>query len=275
MKKVVILIAVLTMSLGSLAAAEEWDLNTDMNATTNEPNGIWTYCWAEGDPNDPDPNSIPIFKGVMDNEYVEDALWIKIFEPGYTGNWNPHIFYNLIGISGHGMKPGWRYFDDPLVDPEARNRQAPAVIRWTAPAFFATPGAIAMAALCTPMNDDGPVEIYIVKSVGGDPLQRTVLLDQKDITLSNPLEFGTTCEIAEGDTIDFMVGPQGPQDDIAWNNTDFVGVSITISDQPLPPTCPNQLPMDFNWDCYVNLADFSVFAQSWLDCNNLNDENCK
>lgn len=33
-------------------------------------------------------------------------------------------------------------------------------------------------------------------------------------------------------------------------------------------------PFDFNHDCYVNLDDFSFFAQSWLSCMNPNDPNC-
>jgi hypothetical protein len=33
-------------------------------------------------------------------------------------------------------------------------------------------------------------------------------------------------------------------------------------------------PLDFNHDCYVNIYDFSYFADSWLSCMNPNDPNC-
>lgn len=34
-----------------------------------------------------------------------------------------------------------------------------------------------------------------------------------------------------------------------------------------PVCCPEYPAMDFNEDCKVNLIDFVIFAQSWLDCN--------
>jgi len=39
--------------------------------------------------------------------------------------------------------------------------------------------------------------------------------------------------------------------------------------------CDDWLTMDFNNDCFVDLADFGIFAQQWLKCAELNDPNCQ
>ncbi|GAG81554.1 unnamed protein product, partial [marine sediment metagenome] len=39
--------------------------------------------------------------------------------------------------------------------------------------------------------------------------------------------------------------------------------------------CDDWLTMDFNNDCFVDLADFGNFAQQWLKCAELNDPNCQ
>ncbi len=38
--------------------------------------------------------------------------------------------------------------------------------------------------------------------------------------------------------------------------------------------CPQELVMDFNNDCYVNLADFAFFSEEWLSCANPYDFSC-
>ena len=39
--------------------------------------------------------------------------------------------------------------------------------------------------------------------------------------------------------------------------------------------CADWLTADFNHDCFVDWADFSVFAQQWLKCGDLDDPNCQ
>jgi hypothetical protein len=265
MKKILILIAMFSVSLVGLTSADVWDLNTDMDSSVND-NGIWSYGYAEGDPND--PNAIPPYTGLMHTLEGQPGLWIKVWYPVPVNvtNWHPHLWKDAMGVptGWHGYKPGWRNFADV---PDAPNAQVPSLIRWTAPASFATAGVINMDATIYPTA--GLVEVYIVKSVAGDPQQRTLVLQQKDVVPESPVVFSGSIDVVAGDTLDFMAGPQGPQDPATWNSTDWCAVSVTISD-----SCTSQLPMDFNWDCYVNLADFAIFAQSWLDCNNPNDPSC-
>jgi hypothetical protein len=40
------------------------------------------------------------------------------------------------------------------------------------------------------------------------------------------------------------------------------------------PYCVIPLETDFNGDCYVDLADFALFAADWLKCNDENNVNC-
>ena len=244
------------------ANATVWDLNTDMNASIND-NGIWSYGYAVGDPND--PNAIPPYEALMD-PYEVPGIWIKIFPDGINP---PHIWYGSGGVGvpegWHGMKPGWKKFG-PAEDAAAA--QAPAVIRWTAPDSFVTADSITIDATIY-LPQGGLVDVFIVKSLAGDPNQRTILLEERDAEPNSidPVTFlTTTLSVTTGDTIDFMVGPHGPEN---LGGTDWNAVSITISD-----SCTTQLPMDFNWDCYVNLEDLAIMAGDWLTCNDPQGPNC-
>ena len=52
------------------------------------------------------------------------------------------------------------------------------------------------------------------------------------------------------------------------------------ADVPMPGDCPYTGPSglglraDLNQDCYVDIADFAMFAQTWLDCTDLNNPDC-
>jgi hypothetical protein len=39
--------------------------------------------------------------------------------------------------------------------------------------------------------------------------------------------------------------------------------------------CADWLTADFNQDCFVDWVDFSIFAQQWLKCGDLDDPNCQ
>ena len=257
MKKVLILIALLTVSIGNITSAVTWDVNMDMDASANDPNGIWTYGYAEFD--DPNDSNTVVYKGLLEDAGPSggtNALWWWN-PPGVISQ--PHLWVGpLVGVPEgmHGMKGGMT----------SLGYEAPCLIRWTAPASLSAPN-IAISSSFVP-NNGGTVEIIIVKSLAGDPSQQTFLLDQKDVTPSSGVEFSTTCDIAAGDTIDFMVSSQGDTLDGDWTAT-----SITISEGEL--TCVTYLPMDFNEDCYVNLEDFAIFAQSWLDCNDQSNPGCQ
>lgn len=267
------LIALLSVSLCGIVSATTWDLNTDKSITDNDPNGIWTYGYGVGDPNNPDPNAIPTYEGLMVK--LAEGVWIMspTDELPY-GVFAPHIWFELMGVPDgwHGVKPGWKNFGPAADDP---NAQATGLFRWTAPAAFATPSVISIAVSIYPPDPVSSGEVYIVKSVAGDPTQRTVLLHQKNVTLAAPVAFTGSTNVTAGDTIDFMVGPYERPDPIndPLYQSDWYAASVTIYDY-LPAVCQTQLPMDFNWDCYVNLEDFALFAQSWLDCNDQSNPSC-
>ncbi len=250
------LITVVNVSVCSLASADVWNVNTDMNASIND-NGIWSYGYAVGDPTD--PNRIPIYEGLLEDSGVRvgaNILWLKEWQGAA-----PHLWVGPeVGVPAgvHGMKPGYTT-TGPAVE-------VPALIRWTAPASFAAPSVVSIDASMY-LSQGGLVDAYIVKSVAADPNQRTVLLEQIGVTPESPMAFSDTCEVTAGDTIDVMVCAHGPAD---LANTDWNAVSFAISD-----SCTTQLPMDFNWDCYVNLEDFAIFAQSWLDCNDQSNTICE
>ena len=65
MKKVLILIALLTVSIGNITSAVTWDVNMDMDASANDPNGIWTYGYAEFD--DPNDSNTVVYKGLLED----------------------------------------------------------------------------------------------------------------------------------------------------------------------------------------------------------------
>jgi len=259
MRKVLMLMAILAVSISSMVSADIWVLNTDMDASVND-NGIWSYGYAVGDPND--PNVVPTYKGLMVDSGTEvgaNILWWKELEGAL-----PHIWVGPeVGVPAgvHGMKGGYTT-TGPAVE-------VPAVIRWTAPASLVIPTVLNMD-VSLYLTQGGLEDVYIVKSEGGDPNQRTILLEEIGVSppnSSHPLTYSTsTLSVIAGDTVDVMVAAHGPDD---WATTDWNAVSISIADK-----CTEQLPMDFNWDCYVNMEDLAILAGDWLTCNDPQNPNC-
>ncbi len=244
MKKVLVLIAMLGVSLGSIASATTWDVNTDMNASIGD-NGIWSYGYAEFDPNDP---NIVAYKGLLDNGGSSGGtnnIWIKDVNGAV-----PHIFVgSLVGVplGFHGMNGGVKTLGGDV----------PAVIRWTAPATIVTPTNMSIHGWFQPVNS-GVVDVIIVKSVAGDPNQQTFLLRETGITSADGVTFSTPCTVAAGDTIDFMVGPAGsPAND--WTTT-----AITITDAPKDP---GVTPWDLNTDMDTSVNDNGIWSYGYGDPN--------
>jgi len=73
----------------------------------------------------------------------------------------------------------------------------------------------------------------------------------------------TNIAFTTGDYLDFISGN---------NNTGESRTSLTA--QLVRKGCTTQLPADLNWDCYINLEDFALFAAGWLDCNDPQNEAC-
>jgi len=247
MKKVFLLIALLGVFFCGVTSATTWDVNTDMDASIGD-NGIWSYGYAEFDPSD--PNKVA-YQGLLDQGIPAGAnyLWVKDLGPGSAG---PHLWVGpLVSVPAgmHGMKGGLT----------SLGANAPCLIRWTAPASLVTPTDVTMDAWFLPYQG-GTVEIIIVKSVAGDPNQQTFLIDQKDITLSNGLQFNTTCAVTAGDTIDFMVSMQGE------DNGDWVGLAITITDTPEDRF---NAPWVLNADMNAGVNDNDVWSYEYGEPNSI------
>lgn len=246
MKKVFLLIALLGVSFCGVASATTWDVNTDMDASIGD-NGIWSYGYAEFDPSD--PNKVA-YQGLMDDGGASGGtnnIWVKNVDGA-----GPHIFVGpLVSVPAgmHGMKGGVKSLGGDV----------PAVIRWTAPAALVTPTDVTMDAWFLPYQG-GTVEIIIVKSVAGDPNQQTFLLDQKDVTLANGVQFNTVCAVTAGDTIDFMVSLQGE------DNGDWVGLAINITDTPEDRF---SAPWVLNTDMNAGVNDNGLWSYGYGEPNSI------
>jgi hypothetical protein len=224
-----------------------WVLNTDMDTSVND-NGIWSYGY--GDPN------MTAYAGLVDDVHV---IWAGTTRFIWMENSNvvqismgPTTDGIPVPVGVHSLNPG--------------NDGSPAIIRWTAPDTIVTPTNMIVDASLQPVSA-GTVDVKIVKSIAGDAGQQTILDEKYNVTNGTPFTLLMDCTVTAGDTIDFMVGPAGP------SYQDWTATSISISEGVL--TCVTYLPMDFNEDCYVNLDDFAIFAQSWLDCNDQSNPNCE
>ena len=64
-----------------------------------------------------------------------------------------------------------------------------------------------------------------------------------------------------GNTAAYIAG------DVAYGGTWEASKSTGVIGPEPPPRCLEYPVMDFNKDCKVDLIDFSIFLQSWLECN--------
>ncbi|MEE8306055.1 MAG: glycerophosphodiester phosphodiesterase family protein, partial [Gammaproteobacteria bacterium] len=62
--------------------------------------------------------------------------------------------------------------------------------------------------------------------------------------------------------------------DISWNVVEDY-YSVNIFDDDLGCGAWGYAEMDFNSDCYVNIIDFALFAEQWLDCTHPSGMNCR
>ena len=57
----------------------------------------------------------------------------------------------------------------------------------------------------------------------------------------------------------------------------YLGVGLAVAASGDCPYTGDEglgLRADFNEDCYVNLADFGIFAQQWLECRDIDNPDC-
>ncbi len=114
---------------------------------------------------------------------------------------------------------------------------------------------------------------YFINHPGEDPNDYVETLFTK-INDTLPVQdgiFNFTTSVEVGTRILFAI-KRNPHASTV-NNT-WLTLDAAISDTF---TCQDQnrfMNMDFNKDCYVNLEDFALFADRWLDCNDPQNETC-
>jgi len=103
---------------------------------------------------------------------------------------------------------------------------------------------------------------YHLKSEAGrwDPNTETWVIDT---VTSFCIDFGDPC-----DTIGYEPNPNGGRINMgAYGGTWEASKSTGGTGPEPPPRCLEYPAMDFNKDCKVDFTDFSIFVQSWLQCN--------
>ena len=101
-----------------------------------------------------------------------------------------------------------------------------------------------------------------------------------DIDVTASLQAAANGDPFEGFLIKFV--EEGTGDDWfgVWTKDSSETPAELIIDYGPPDTCAEVLAMghsiqvDLNDDCYVNLADFAIFAAQWLDCIDPTDASC-
>lgn len=110
---------------------------------------------------------------------------------------------------------------------------------------------------------------YHLKSEAGrwDPNTETWVIDT---VTSFCIDSGDPC-----DSIGYEPNPNGGRINMgAYGSTWEASKSTGLTGPEPPPRCLEYPVMDFNQDCKVDFIDFSIFLQSWLDCNLCPSEAC-
>lgn len=194
--------AAFTLAAPAAGAVTVWDLSADFSTAQN-PNGAWTYGWASA-----------LDGSLHAYDTVNGWQW---YDSGHhSGDNTPTVWKNYGSGWSYGIAPG-EVSSHPGWDGSF------SVIRWTAPyAAQITVSGTFGAGDARPMSD------YLV--LDGQTLQAWP---------SNPstVDFSLTLQVAQGDTLDFVVGiPIGG--DYGYGSTP---VAASISAVPEPATLASLL----------------------------------
>jgi len=133
--------------------------------------------------------------------------------------------------------------------------EAIAVVRWIAPAS----GTIQISGTFYAGNS-GRCDYYVIYN------QIMVLISELDTY--NQFSFSLNINVSTGDTLDFGVGAGTD-----GGSADTTPLEVEIA----APTCAglgDYLKTDINQDCIINLKDFWIFAEQYLNYNNPQDSDC-
>jgi len=251
--------------------ATAWDFHQDLRFTKGNP----TLFWAYGSVNVPllryDPENKPTRlwdPAVLDtttlhlfNRFTLDPIYEAIPWWHYDPNWVgevPAIFKNTSGVSLYSCPSGKSALHPEFItDPNWVGSEDVCVARWIAPRAgkYLVQGTF--------YGDGAGLGDYFIIRNG-----TTQLLHVLNSALDTSFDFMLT--LTGNDTLDFVVG--AGEDGAAGDTTPLDAVIIEN------PSCQQigiYPELDWNQDCYVDLYELAVFAESWLTCNDpRNPEQC-
>ena len=242
-----------------------WDVYRDMaigsySNIAGNPSGQWSYgqgaLLTDGDDvNIPNTSALVLFDKISDLSDCapEDVnISVKKWSNAARVNGGWLVKHRLYEVDGHlnwadwndwqGVHPG----QAGLV-PGYQGSNYPIVARWTSPVA----GNVYVTGLFGQC-------IWGQQSGRWIKHNSTVLFSEPSINSEVPFSLKVT--VAVGDKIDFIV-TQGLD---TYN--DATGLVAQI-DMRSCNDMSTYLLTDLNHDCYINFADFAIFAQNWLTCN--------
>jgi len=258
-----------------LAAAGYWP-------TTGGPVvGRWSMGWAWVS----SPWDVSLFNQYMDwgnNVWItDDASWT--YHPNPAWHCMPHGGV-LLGTSAGNPQYGMCLLTPSAViqnnDPNDFSQYSALV--WTSP--IATPKATIWGQINKTYLGD-LTDHFIIKleselsepnfwidNPEADPNDYVEILYTKiNDTLNEESVFSLSTAVEVGTRLLFAVkrNPHATTPANTWPTLD-----VSISDDY---TCQDQndfMKADLNQDCYINLEDFALFADRWLDCNDPQNDTC-
>jgi hypothetical protein len=262
-----------TTLIARIDTAPNWDVYKDMNIgtysnPTGNPSGQWSYGYGtlladEDDYSVPDTSALVLFNKVAD---LSDCAAADVNQSvkkwhGSAISYPPAVIKHTYELDGH------MYWADPndwqgihrgqvgLV-PGPFGSNYPVVARWTSPiaGFIQVSGSFGQC-------------IWGQESGRWIKLNSTVKYSQPSMNAEESFDF--TATVAVGDKIDF----------IATQGLGQYNDATALVAQIVMPVCSGlsqgaYLLSDLNHDCYVTFADFAIFAQNWLTCNDPQNPAC-
>ena len=162
----------ISVFIACAASAAIYDLASDFSITDGNPNGVWTYGWAQTD-----FTGFTLYTNSGINS-VSSPQWY-----GWGGDWTPCIWKNISAGAAYGVPTGWTSL-------HPGDGTQPSIARWTAPT--GTDGNVSINGSFL-AGDGGSMIVSVLKNNAVIWTNR----DSGDFSLSEYL--------VAGDTIDFAV----------------------------------------------------------------------
>ncbi len=283
MNKLIFTITVLCVSISALAkinynipyaavtplydgviSAGEWDDALAVNVSYADfiTNGIGTSITAST-PDAADISGVYYFKWDQTYLYMafvvtDDMLqWRKAYPGPYNGQDAVQICFNPYNSASAVFETGAWIFD---IVAETSDTQGADIYRHTGP-LNTDPNNIASTISET---NDG----YVIEAaIAWQEIKSSLTATQGDIHGIGLMILDFDGSVADNLLCDFGSGANVIGDPAQWNTMTLVGAGGCGSQ--------GRYLGDVNADCYVDLSDFAILAQSWFDCTDPANADCE